>query len=44
MAVCAKCNQEVPQEDLYEDHGELVCENCKINAIHSPSKPCGGEK
>lgn len=44
MAICAKCNLEVPKEELYKHYGLLVCEECKIKAIHSPSKPCGGEK
>ncbi|CAA7602371.1 Zinc finger, LIM-type [Acididesulfobacillus acetoxydans] len=43
MAVCAKCGQEVSDDDLYEDHGLLVCDDCKVNGTRPISKPCGGE-
>lgn len=44
MAKCQKCGIEVPTQDLYEDRGMQLCEDCKIKGMLSPSQPCGGEK
>ena len=45
MAKCGKCGVEViSAEDLYEDRGLQICEDCKIKSTASPSQPCGGEK
>ncbi len=44
MAKCPKCGAEVPEEEMYEAGGQMVCEDCKIKLMPSPSKPCGGEK
>ena len=45
MSKCAKCGVEVVSpEDLYEDHGLQVCENCKIKGTTSPSQPCGNRQ
>ncbi len=44
MAICAKCGVEVKEEDMYEDHGLQICEDCKMKGTRSPAKPCGGEK
>jgi hypothetical protein len=42
MANCAKCGVEVvATEDLYEDQGLQICEDCKIKSTFSPSQPCG---
>lgn len=43
MAKCEKCGIEVIEEDMYEDKGSRICEDCKIKGSASPSKPCGGE-
>ncbi|OLN29381.1 hypothetical protein DSOL_3557 [Desulfosporosinus metallidurans] len=45
MAKCEKCGVVVfSNEDLYEDHGLQICEDCKMKSSKSPSQPCGGEK
>jgi methyl coenzyme M reductase beta subunit len=37
MTKCAKCRLEISNEDLYDDHGLVVCEDCKMmNALSSP--------
>ena len=42
MAKCEKCGLEVVSpEDLYEDRGQQICEDCKIKSTSSPSQPCG---
>ena len=42
--ICEKCGVEVVSaEDLYEDRGLQVCEDCKIKSTSSPSQSCGGE-
>ncbi len=43
LAKCDNCGIEVIAEDLYEDKGSMVCEDCKIKGSVSPSIPCGGE-
>ena len=40
MAKCARCNVEISNEDLYEDHGLKVCEDCKMKATQSPPESC----
>lgn len=43
MVTCEKCGLEVVSaEDLYEDRGLRICEDCKIKSTVSPSQPCGG--
>lgn len=44
MANCAKCMVEISNEDLYEDHGLKVCENCKMKNAISPSESCATTK
>ncbi len=44
MATCQKCGVTVSEQDLYEDQGQKVCEDCKLKTAPSPSKPCGGEQ
>lgn len=43
MAKCEKCGVEVSSEDLYENHGLKVCEDCNLKSatLMSPSKSCG---
>lgn len=36
MAKCEKCGAEVSQDELYEDYGLKVCEDCKIVGIKRP--------
>ena len=36
MPKCEKCGVEVPQDELYEDNGLKVCEDCKISGIKRP--------
>ena len=36
MAKCENCGVEVPQDELYEDNGLKLCEDCKINGIKRP--------
>lgn len=33
MTKCEKCGVEVAQDELYEDNGFKVCEDCKISGI-----------
>lgn len=40
MTNCAKCMVEISDEDLYEDHGLKVCDNCKIKNAVSPPESC----
>lgn len=44
MANCAKCRAEVSNEDLYEDHGLNVCEDCKMKSAVSPPESCATMK
>ena len=41
---CAKCKVEILNEDIYEDHGLKICENCKIKATQSPPESCANTK
>ena len=42
MVKCEKCGAEVVSaEDLYEDRGLQVCEDCKIKGTSPQSQPCG---
>lgn len=43
MAKCEKCEIEVSEDDLYEDKGLMICEDCKIKGSASPANSCGGE-
>lgn len=36
MANCEQCGVEVLEDELYEDNGLKVCEDCKINGIKRP--------
>ncbi len=36
---CDRCGREFPSEDLIEDGGVQICENCYINA-HQKIKAC----
>ncbi len=36
MAKCEICGVVVPEDELYEDNGLKICEDCKINGIKSP--------
>lgn len=40
MAKCKKCAVDVAKEDLYEDHGLQVCEDCKLKSSVSPPESC----
>ena len=44
MIKCAMCKAEVSNEDLYEDHGLKVCEDCKMKASQSPPESCAATK
>lgn len=44
MAICAKCMLEIPSEDLYEDHGLNICEDCKMKSAVSPPESCATHK
>ncbi|WP_282432649.1 hypothetical protein [Desulfosporosinus sp. HMP52] len=36
MPKCEKCGLDVSQDELYEDNGLKVCEDCKISGIKRP--------
>lgn len=36
MLRCENCGVEVPKDELYEDNGLKVCEDCKIKGIKRP--------
>jgi late competence protein required for DNA uptake (superfamily II DNA/RNA helicase) len=36
---CGRCGREYPEDDLFEEAGGLICENCYISA-HSRIKVC----
>lgn len=40
MAKCKKCGVKVSDEDLYEDHGLQICEDCKMKKAVSPPESC----
>lgn len=44
MSNCAKCMVEISNEDLYEDHGLKVCEDCKMKNAVSPPESCATMK
>jgi|GEM_PF-993860 len=44
MVNCEKCRIEISDEDLYEDHGLKVCEDCKMKNAVSPSESCSNTK
>lgn len=44
MAKCAKCRLEISDEDLYDDHGLVVCEDCKMKNSISPPQSCATMK
>lgn len=44
MAKCKKCSVDIAQEDLYEDHGLQVCEDCKMKNAVSPPESCANMK
>lgn len=39
LARCDRCGRDFPAEDLIDEGGELICENCYISA-HSKIKAC----
>ncbi len=39
LAKCERCGREFPSEDLIEEGGSRICENCYINA-HQKIKVC----
>jgi len=41
---CQKCNIKVSKEDLYEDHGLQICEDCKMKNVVSPPESCANMK
>ena len=43
MAKCEKCGIEVSEDDIYEEKGLKICEDCKMKGSASSAKPCGGE-
>ncbi|KJR48273.1 hypothetical protein UF75_1314 [Desulfosporosinus sp. I2] len=44
LAQCEKCNVNVSKEDLYEDHGLQICEDCKMKNAVSPPESCANMK
>ncbi|MCR6546365.1 hypothetical protein [Dehalobacterium formicoaceticum] len=36
MEKCEKCGAEVSHDDIYEDNGLKVCEDCKLEGITPP--------
>jgi predicted Zn-ribbon and HTH transcriptional regulator len=36
MLKCEKCGVEVPHDEIYEDSGQKICEDCKIEGIQHP--------
>ena len=44
MAKCEKCSLEILNEDLYEDHGIKVCEECKMKTAVSAPQSCASTK
>ncbi|MCR6546969.1 hypothetical protein NVS47_15870 [Dehalobacterium formicoaceticum] len=36
MPKCEKCGLEVSNDELYEDNGQKICEDCKIEGIQHP--------
>ncbi|MEG2149141.1 MAG: hypothetical protein RRY24_06935 [Clostridiales bacterium] len=43
MAKCARCNEEIEKEDIYEINEKSYCEDCAIavKSAGNPSKRCG---
>lgn len=39
MVKCQKCGREVPEEETHQHLGEMLCDDCYIDAM-SPAKPC----
>ena len=44
MTKCSKCRVEVSNEDLYEDQGLKLCEDCKMKTTQSPPESCATTK
>lgn len=44
MVKCSKCRLEISNEDLYDDHGLVVCEDCKMKNAISPPQSCATMK
>lgn len=44
MAICERCGIGVSSEDMYENHGLKVCEDCKIKTAISPPESCATMK
>jgi hypothetical protein len=39
MPICAKCQSETPSEELHEYSGQMLCDDCYMDAL-SPARAC----